>query len=293
MNIDIIAGARPNFMKIGPIIDSLIKAKKTNKNLSFRLIHTGQHYDNNMSNTFFKELNIPEPNFNLNCGGGSQAEQTGKIMVAYENLLKTDSEKRDICIVVGDVTSTLACSIVAKKNGQKIAHVEAGLRSNDLNMPEEINRIVTDSITDYFFTTSEIANKNLINEGVLSEKLFFVGNTMIDTLIKNKNNFKKPKFWKEHSLKKNNYLVITIHRPSNVDNKDKLLQLINVISRNSNNKKIIFPVHPRTKQNLGFKTIIPNLILTDPMGYLEFMFLVDNSIAVITDSGGITEETTV
>ena len=179
MNIDIIAGARPNFMKIAPIIHAIQKKQKENININFRLIHTGQHFDQNMSGSFFDQLQIPEPNINLGAGGGTQAEQTASIMIGYEKLLMKESS--DLCLVVGDVTSTMACSIVAKKMNVKVAHVEAGIRSFDLTMPEEINRMVTDSITDYFFTTSETANKNLLMAGVNKENIFFFGNTMIDT----------------------------------------------------------------------------------------------------------------
>jgi UDP-N-acetylglucosamine 2-epimerase (non-hydrolysing) len=293
MRIDIIAGARPNFMKIAPIIDSILRVKTIQRDISYRLIHTGQHYDNNMSENFFRDLNIPKPDFNLNCGGGSHAEQTGNIMLAYEQLLNNDLTKRDLCIVVGDVNSTLACSIVAKKNGLKVAHIESGLRSNDFTMPEEINRVVTDSITDFHFTTSVIASNNLLNEGVSEEKIFFVGNTMIDTLLKNKKRFRLPRIWNEFNLKNKNFLVLTMHRPSNVDDKNRLNEIISFILNNSKNRKIIFPVHPRTKKNIAEILNFPNLILIDPMSYLEFMYLVKRALAVITDSGGLSEETTV
>ena len=192
MNIDIIAGARPNFMKIAPIVHTIQKKQKENIDINFRLIHTGQHFDQNMSGSFFDQLQIPEPNVNLGAGGGTQAEQTASIMIGYEKLLL--EETTDLCLVVGDVTSTMACSIVAKKMNVKVAHVEAGIRSFDLTMPEEINRMVTDSITDYFFTTSETANKNLLMAGVNKNNIFFVGNTMIDTLLKQIPNFQKPPF---------------------------------------------------------------------------------------------------
>jgi UDP-N-acetylglucosamine 2-epimerase (non-hydrolysing) len=291
MIIDLIAGARPNFIKISAIIRAFDNYTKK-KNFNYRLIHTGQHYDNNMSNTFFKELNIPNPDFNLNCGGGSQAEQTSKIMIEYEKILKIKCPV--LCLVVGDVNSTLACAITAKKSGVKVAHVEAGIRSGDILMPEEINRIVTDSITDFFFTTSEFANKNLINLGVDKNKIFYVGNTMIDTLLFNLKKFKKPDIWDKLNLSKNNYIVITLHRPSNVDEKNTLENYLLEIINNSNGLPIIFPVHPRTKKILNPNFINnSNLHCTDPMSYLEFNYLVKNSKLVITDSGGITEETTV
>lgn len=292
MLIDIIAGARPNFMKIAPIIHEINK-RKTNKNeIEFRLIHTGQHFDQNMSGSFFEQLEIPKPNINLGAGGGSQSEQTATIMIGYEKVLL--EKKPNICLVVGDVTSTMACSIVAKKMNVKVAHIEAGIRSFDLTMPEEINRMVTDSITDYFFTTSETANKNLIMAGVNKENIFFVGNTMIDTLLKQTPNFQKPTFYEEFELIKENYLVLTLHRPGNVDEKEKLKSFISEIVINSNNLPIIFPVHPRTAKILKEIGIeFSNLKYVEPLSYLEFNYLVKNAKAVITDSGGITEETTV
>ncbi len=292
MLIDIIAGARPNFIKIAPIIESLRTAQLTHKGLAYRLIHTGQHYDEKMSGSFFKQLDITEPDINLGVGSGTQAEQTGKIMIKYEEILL--KKPSDLCIVVGDVTSTMACSIAAKKLNIKVAHVEAGIRSLDLSMPEEINRILTDSITDYFFTTSITANENLLRTGVRSEDIFFVGNTMIDTLIKQMPNFIKPSFWDELGLKESGYLITTLHRPANVDNQDLLKNLITQIVDNSEGLPIIFPVHPRTAKNIAKLGIsYPNLILIEPLSYLEFNYLVKNCKAVITDSGGITEEATV
>ncbi|TDP00872.1 non-hydrolyzing UDP-N-acetylglucosamine 2-epimerase [Flavobacterium sp. 245] len=291
MRIDIIAGARPNFIKIAPII-SAIKDLKNNE-IEYRLIHTGQHYDNNMSGTFFQQLNIPTPDYNLEVGGGTQAEQTGSIMVRYEKLLN-DSFKPDVCLVVGDVNSTMACSIVAAKMGIKVAHVESGIRSNDWSMPEEINRIVTDSITSYFFTTSITANKNLVDQGVSSEKIFFVGNTMIDTLEKFKSKLIKPDIWDSIKLDKNNYLLLTIHRPANVDDDEKMKGYLEEILEHSNNLSVVFPVHPRTQKVIEkLKINHKNLYLVEPMGYLQFNYLVKNAKIVITDSGGITEETTV
>lgn len=292
MLIDLIAGARPNFMKIAPITHAIQNAQKDGKNIQFRLIHTGQHYDKNMSDSFFEQLNIPHPDVNLGAGGGTQAEQTAAIMVGYEKLLM--KKKADLCLVVGDVTSTMACSISAQKLGVKVAHVEAGIRSGDWTMPEEINRMVTDSITNYFFTTTEIANENLRKSGVSNDRIFFVGNTMIDTLLKNSNRFSKPPVWDTVGLSKGNYIVMTLHRPANVDEEYKLKELIEEIIKHSHGLPLIFPVHPRTSkilQGLGIKD--PDLHLIEPLGYLEFNYLVENAKAVITDSGGITEETTV
>ncbi len=294
MKIDIIAGTRPNFIKIAPIVQNIDKTiKNSKKTVIYRIIHTGQHYDRNMSESFFNELNIPEPDNNLNVGSGAQGEQTAKIMIAYENILN-NGELPDLCIVVGDVNSTMACSIVAKKKGMKVAHIEGGIRSGDLTMPEEINRIITDSITDYFFTTSKIANTNLINCSIPKERIFFVGNTMIDSLLKFRNKFKKPKLWDEINLKKKNYILLTLHRPANVDKTTKLKQLIFEIIANSRGLPIVFPAHPRTKKILDLSIIDnPNLFIVEPLSYLEFNYLVERCKGVITDSGGVSEETTV
>ena len=292
MKIDLIAGARPNFMKIAPIIDAIHISQSQRKNISFRLVHTGQHYDYNMSASFFEQLGIPAPDENLGAGGGTQAEQTAAIMVGYEKLLL--KEKPDLCLVVGDVTSTMACAIAAQKLHVKVAHVEGGIRSGDWSMPEEINRMVTDSITNYFFTTTSIADKNLVKSGVPPERIFRVGNTMIDTLLKHRPRFKQPLVWNELSLEKGKYLVMTLHRPANVDEEAKLKELLNEIIKHSYNLPLIFPVHPRTAKILKSLGInYDRLFMIEPLGYLEFNYLVERSFAVITDSGGITEETTV
>lgn len=290
--ITIIAGARPNFIKIAPIIEAIEKHNASQSNIQYRLVHTGQHYDKNMSDSFFEQLGIPHPNANLESGGGTQAEQTANIMVRFEKELMEN--KADVVLVVGDVTSTLACSIVAKKLCVDVVHVEGGIRSNDLTMPEEINRMVTDSITDYFYTTSEVANNNLRNAGVPENRIVFVGNTMIDTLLKQQKNFIQPSVWNEAELQKQNYFVVTLHRPANVDGEEKLKELLQTIVDESKGLPIIFPVHPRTKKNLELLGLqASNLHLTEPLPYLEFNYLVQHAKAVITDSGGITEETTV
>lgn len=291
MKVTLIAGARPNFMKIAPIIHEILRMKSLGSDISYRLIHTGQHYDRSMSQHFFDDLDIPEPDSNLGAGGGTQAEQTGSIMLGFEKEL--DAFPTDFVIVVGDVTSTLACSIVAKKAKIAVAHVEAGIRSGDLTMPEEINRMVTDSITDLFFTTSRIANENLKNLGVSEEKVYFVGNTMIDTLIKNLDRLKQPSFFSDFQLQKGNYFVLTMHRPSNVDERNHLLESLKSIIESADGNPVIFPVHPRTEKILAEASFeSPILKMVEPMGYLEFNYLVSNSLGVITDSGGITEETT-
>jgi UDP-N-acetylglucosamine 2-epimerase (non-hydrolysing) len=293
MLIDLIAGARPNFIKIAPIIDALREAQGDGKNLDFRLVHTGQHYDKNMSDSFFEQLGIPAPAFNLQAGGGTQAEQTAMIMTRYEKMLAENGKPR-VCLVVGDVTSTMACSITARKMNVEVVHVEAGIRSGDWSMPEEVNRVVTDSITNHFFTTSEVANENLRRQGVSEDRIHFVGNTMIDTLIKYRHSFRKPRVFDSIGLTEGNYIVLTLHRPANVDDEQKLRDLIFEIMDNSRDVRVVFPVHPRTAKILGDIGVNhPRLIMIEPLGYLEFNFLVEKSRAVITDSGGITEETTV
>ena len=331
MLITLIAGARPNFMKIAPLIKAIQNARAAGQDIHYRLVHTGQHYDKNMSDTFFEELGIPMPDVNLGCGGGTQAEQTANIMVAFEKELM--AHPTDIVLVVGDVTSTMACSIVAKKLNTKVCHVEAGIRSWDLSMPEEINRMVTDSLADYMFTTSEVANKNLIlsgaqfadyaqnqqsqyyhishNASALPEEqyaatktpqlVWWVGNVMIDTLLANRANFRKPAVFDALALQEKQYVVMTMHRPANVDEEQHLKALMEHIITNVHGLPIIFPIHPRTAKifyNLWgneaqLKTLFPNLHIVEPMGYLEFNYMVEHAKAVVTDSGGITEETTV
>ena len=338
MKITLIAGARPNFMKVAPIIKAIKAAEAAGKDMHYRLVHTGQHYDKNMSDTFFEELGIPAPDVNLGCGGGSQAEQTAAIMVAFEKELM--AHPADIVMVVGDVTSTMACSIVAKKLNTKVCHVEAGIRSWDLTMPEEINRMVTDSLADYMFTTSEVANRNLVRLGAslqlppkgrrviaqnpspingedgkfdnkihpslqggagVGPKVWFVGNVMIDTLLANRSRFRKPEVWDELELKEQEFIVMTMHRPANVDEENHLRAMMEQIIDNVHGLPVIFPIHPRTAKlfyglwgdEAELAKRLPNLHIVEPMGYLEFNYLVERAKAVVTDSGGITEETTV
>lgn len=291
MKLTIIAGARPNFMKIAPILKALDLANYPERKFEYRLVHTGQHYDDKLSKIFFEQLNIPDPHINLGAGSGTQAEQTANIMIGFEKELI--SNPADLVIVVGDVTSTLACTIVAKKLNTKVAHIEGGIRSFDMSMPEEINRLVTDSLADYFFTTSEVANLNLIKSGVSQNQIFFVGNTMIDTLKANLSRAIEPPLWNENKLSAKDYFVLTLHRPSNVDDFEKFSQLMKTISSLANSK-IVFPVHPRTKKNLSkIEDQLPNVIATGPLSYLEFLYMLKNAKGVITDSGGIQEETTV
>ena len=393
MHITLIAGARPNFMKVAPIIKAINELTNervnelTSEGISYRLVHTGQHYDKNMSDTFFEELGIPAPDVNLGCGGGTQAEQTAAIMIAFEKELT--AHPADIVMVVGDVTSTMACSIVAKKMNTKVCHVEAGIRSWDLTMPEEINRMVTDALADYMFTTSEVANRNLVrlgatlmenkntqntacaainqNKEVIEnthstsampegprgpernhpqaptselaapvdantpnllpdsntlnayenasdpsdlqkqpktslQRVWFVGNVMIDTLMANRARFRKPEIWDELGLKEKEFIVMTMHRPANVDEEAHLHQMMEQIVSNVHGLPVIFPIHPRTAKQLGLTNEgvneltserWANLHIVEPMGYLEFNYLVERAKAVVTDSGGITEETTV
>lgn len=328
MRITLIAGARPNFMKIAPLIKAIEKfneQKVESGKIAYRLVHTGQHYDKNMSDTFFEELGIPAPDTNLGCGGGTQAEQTAAIMMAFEKELI--AHPADVVLVVGDVTSTMACSIVAKKLNTRVCHVEAGIRSWDLTMPEEINRMVTDSLADYMFTTSEVANRNLMRQGAtmmsdvgcqmadvgcqmaedkyayarVPQRVWYVGNVMIDTLLANRARFRQPDVWNTLALQEKQYIVMTMHRPANVDEENHLRAMMEQIVDNAHGLPIVFPIHPRTAKlfyNLwGDEETLakrfPNLHIVEPLGYLEFNYLVERAKAVVTDSGGITEETTV
>ena len=290
--IDVIAGARPNFMKIAPIIGAINARRAAGSRLRYRLVHTGQHYDERMSGDFFTQLGIPMPDVNLEVGSGTQAEQTGAIMTRYEKLLL--NARSDLCLVVGDVTSTMACAIAAQKLLVPVAHVEGGLRSGDWSMPEEINRLLTDAITNWFFTTSEGANDNLRRSGVADERIFFVGNTMIDTLLGNLERLRPPTFWHERALQAGGYIVMTLHRPANVDDPAGFERLLSAVGVATRGIPIIFPVHPRTAKTLAALPSRPAaLIPVSPQPYLEFNYLVRHARGVITDSGGVTEETTV
>lgn len=292
MKIDVIAGARPNFMKIAPILDAMDEAKCNGADLEYRLVHTGQHYDHSMSTQFFEQLQIPNPHVNLGAGGGTQAQQTASIMLAYEQLLLR--ERTDFVLVVGDVTSTMACTLTAAKLHIPVGHVEAGIRSGDRTMPEEINRIVTDCIANYFFTTSLEAGENLKRTGIQELQICFVGNTMIDTLLKQRHRFFAPLCFNANLHGMKEFVVLTLHRPANVDSPQQLEELLNQVELGAEGRAIYFPVHPRTQKvldTLNYKS--NNLIVTGPLSYLEFNYLVEHSALVVTDSGGITEETTV
>lgn len=297
MKIISIVGARPNFMKIAPIIKEFSKYIKNGYNLEHMLVHTGQHYSPVMSEMLFNQLGLPEPDINLGIGSGSHGEQTGKIIIEFEKVLQ--EYKPDLIIVVGDVNSTIACALDAKKLGIKVAHVEAGLRSFDMNMPEEINRILTDAISDFLFITEKSAITNLSNEGVNQEKVHFVGNVMIDTLLSHLEKAKEKNTIEELGISNNEYVVVTLHRPSNVDNKCSLESIGNVLAEISKNKTIVFPVHPRTQNKINEYNLDSlfskenNILLTEPLPYLEFINIISGSYAVLTDSGGLQEETTV
>lgn len=290
--VDIVAGARPNFMKIAPIVRALDGHRAAGGRLHYRLVHTGQHYDAAMSGDFFVQLGIPAPDVNLEVGSGTQAEQTAAVMVRYERLLLERPSR--LCLVVGDVTSTMACAIAAQKLRVPVAHVEAGIRSGDWAMPEEVNRMVTDAISNWLFTTSMTANENLQAAGVAPGRIFFVGNTMIDTLLANLDRLRPPSFWGELGLSPGGYFVVTLHRPSNVDAAVSFAALLRAIGEGTRGQPVVFPVHPRTARTLASIPGLPGTIrFVAPQPYLEFNYLVRHARGVITDSGGITEETTV
>ncbi|WP_299155697.1 non-hydrolyzing UDP-N-acetylglucosamine 2-epimerase [uncultured Christiangramia sp.] len=289
MKIDLIAGARPNFVKIAAIIHAI---ENSENNIEYRLIHTGQHYDESLSGNFFKDLKLPNADVHLGAGRGSQAQQTAGIMLAYEKVLK--NEKPNLCLVVGDVTSSMACAITAKKMHVKVVHVEAGIRSHDWSMPEEINRVLIDSIADYFFTTTQRAKDYLLQTGKEEGQVFFVGNTMIDTLLRFQLHYSQPDIWNKLNLKEKEYFVLTLHRPNNVDEVKELKLILSEILKHSKGLPVIFPVHPRTKETLKAIDLSEyRFHFIDALGYLEFNYLVRRAKAVLTDSGGITEETTV
>lgn len=293
MKIVLVAGARPNFMKVAPIIRELRKHEDV---FDWRLVHTGQHYDHGMSDVFFEELGIPKPDFHMGAGGGTHAEQTGRIMVAFEQYCT--QLKPDLVMVVGDVNSTLACTIVAKKAGILVAHVEAGLRSGDMRMPEEINRMVTDAIADIFFVTEPSGIKNLIREGHPEQNVCHVGHVMIDNLFYQLEQLERAGSagCKMQNLKEKlgRYGVMTLHRPSNVDDEKILRSVIGGISKISAELPLIFPVHPRAAQNMAkFSISLPqNVYCTEPLPYMEFLNLWKDADVVLTDSGGLQEETT-
>ncbi|MCD6206292.1 MAG: UDP-N-acetylglucosamine 2-epimerase (non-hydrolyzing) [Candidatus Marinimicrobia bacterium] len=293
MKIDLIVGARPNYMKAAPIYRELMKYPDK---FECRLVHTGQHYDEKMSDIFFREMELPKPHIYLGVGSGRHGEQTGKIMIAYEKAI-FDS-KPDLVLVAGDVNSTTACSLVAVKLHIKVGHIEGGLRSRDWNMPEEVNRIVTDNISDYLFTTCRDADENLLKEGIAKEKIHFVGNTMIDSLYYYLPKIDKRPIHVQLGVEKGNYILITLHRPSNVDQDEIFKGLFDTLETIQRHIPIVFPMHPRTRKMLdefgmGKYLKLPNIKITEPLGYYDFMKLQKDAKLVLTDSGGLQEETTV
>jgi UDP-N-acetylglucosamine 2-epimerase (non-hydrolysing) len=288
-----VVGARPNFMKIAPLMEAYAQAG----GFSPMLVHTGQHYDEKMSDLFFRELGIPEPDVNLGVGSGSHAKQTAQIMTAFEPVVI--EHKPDAVLVVGDVNSTIACGLVAVKLGVPLIHVEAGLRSFDRTMPEEINRVLTDAISDLLFCTEQSGVDNLRREGVAGEKIHLVGNLMIDTLVKNRDKADSSRILDELKLTRNAYAVLTLHRPSNVDDPKVFAGLLDAFEAIQRELPIIFPIHPRTKRNLLESSLGARLErmrqfrLVEPVGYLDFLKLVASARLVLTDSGGVQEETTI
>jgi UDP-N-acetylglucosamine 2-epimerase (non-hydrolysing) len=290
--IHLVAAARPNFMKVAPLFHALSKEPWADP----FVVHTGQHYDLNMSDVFFRDLSLPEPHIHLGVGSGSQAEQTGQVMIAYERVLMED--RPDLVVVVGDVNSTVACTLAAVKLGVPVAHLEAGLRSFDRKMPEEINRLVTDALAEILWTPSPDANANLIREGIPVEKIQQVGNIMIDSLEMVREKIEREETLKNLHLNRRQFAVVTLHRPSNVDAPEMLKKLSEALADVSAMIPLVFPVHPRTRKNIekaGLSDYLAktrNLLLIDPLSYRRFMNLVFNCRLAITDSGGIQEETT-
>lgn len=283
-----VAGARPNFMKLAPLVAEL------NRDPGFApfIVHTGQHYDDQMSGQFFRDLGMPDPKFNLAVGSGSHAQQTAEILKRFEPVVV--EEMPDAVLVVGDVNSTMACALVAKKLEVPVIHVEAGLRSFDRSMPEEINRLVTDAISDLLLVTEESGRRNLIAEGVAPDRIFLVGNLMIDSLRANINNARQSDILERLGAKSKSYGLVTLHRPSNVDDPEHLAELVETLSTIAGELPLYLPVHPRTRTRMAEHrlSLHPEIHLTDPLGYLDFLWLMSNSSVVLTDSGGIQEETT-
>lgn len=292
MKILNIVGARPNFMKIAP----LHRAFQHYDHVDSKIVHTGQHYDEKMSDIFFNQLELPKPDYFLGIGGGTHTQQTAKIMIEFEKVV--NDEKPDLILVVGDVNSTVACTLVAIKMGVPLAHVEAGLRSGDRSMPEEVNRLMTDAVSDYLFVTEQSGMINLAKEGVPDEKVFFVGNVMIDSLAYFRQKASKSDILEQAKTNKGEYILMTMHRPANVDNKEGLESILEIIEDAAKHKKVIFPMHPRTSNNIekfGLRERLENIdnfVLMGPQGYLQFLRLMENAAIIITDSGGIQEETT-
>jgi UDP-N-acetylglucosamine 2-epimerase (non-hydrolysing) len=288
IKIHLIAAARPNFMKIAPLYHALSAEPWCQASL----VHTGQHYDANMSEAFFRDLKLPTPHFHLEVGSGTHAEQTGRVMMAYEKVALAD--RPDWIVVVGDVNSTAACALVGAKLWIPVVHLEAGLRSRDRRMPEEINRLVTDTLSDYLFVSEPSGVRNLRAEGVMDERIFFVGNVMIDTLLRFRARATKSGILDRLGVESKSYALATLHRPSNVDDPDRLRAMTRLLTQIAERLPVIFPIHPRTEQRMKEAELAtPGLILTPPLGYLDFLCLMADANLVLTDSGGIQEETTI
>ena len=289
--IHIVAATRPNFMKVAPVYHELMYQPWC----KVLLVHTDQHYDYNMSQAFFKDLGLPEPDICLGVGSGTHAEQTAGVMVAYERILL--DQLPDCIIVVGDVNSTMACTLVAKKLNLMVAHLEAGLRSFDRQMPEEINRLVTDSLSDLLWIHSEDANQNLLREGIPEERIKLVGNIMIDSFERLRGKIEASRYWQTIGFLPKNYGVVTLHRPTNVDCKKRLSRIVEVLVHLSSQTKLVLPLHPRTRKQLEQFQLFDQIssqkqiVLSEPLSYIQFMSLVTNALFVITDSGGLQEET--
>ncbi|MBT6049831.1 MAG: UDP-N-acetylglucosamine 2-epimerase (non-hydrolyzing) [Lentimicrobiaceae bacterium] len=287
-----VVGARPNFMKVSPIHQRMV----AHPNFNPILVHTGQHYDNNMSKIFFDELGLPEPDYYLGVGSDSHAKQTAKIMVEFESILF--KEKPNIVLVAGDVNSTIACALATVKLNIKVAHIESGLRSFDRKMPEEINRVLTDSISDYLFVTEKSGLENLKTEGVSDEKIFHVGNTMIDWVFHYLDKADRSTVLRRFDINQQDFVLVTLHRPSNVDDQTVLEQILNALEKIQEKIKIIFPIHPRTKKKIddledsNYMISSQNICFCEPLGYLDFLKLIKSAKVVLTDSGGIQEEST-
>jgi UDP-N-acetylglucosamine 2-epimerase (non-hydrolysing) len=290
----VVASTRPNFVKVAPLMEAFQRSRENYNGVNARLVHTGQHYDDHMSRWFFRDLGLPPPDIELAVGSGSHAEQTARAMIVFERTVI--DEQPDCVIVVGDVNSTLACALVAKKLGVKVAHVEAGLRSRDWTMPEELNRVVTDVLSDLLFTTDRAADANLRAEGIDSARIHFVGNVMIDTLLKHKERASALEFWKDLGLESKRYAVVTLHRPSNVDDRESFTGICLALKAIQEQLPIVFPIHPRTRKMatafglLDSMLECPALRILEPLSYLQMLSLTSNAKLILCDSGGLQEE---
>ena len=290
-----VVGARPNFMKMAPLVEEMHK----HSDIQALLVHTGQHYDAAMSKFFFEDLGLPRPDYSLNVGSASHAVQTAKVMEGFEGIVL--EEQPDLVLVVGDVNSTIACALTSVKLGVPVAHVEAGLRSFDRDMPEEINRVLTDAISELLFTTERAAEKNLLREGIAGDKIHFVGNVMIDTLLKHKSKAEQSRVLEDMGLESRTYGLVTLHRPSNVDSREILESILQALGEISRELPLVFPCHPRTRKKIegfGLSHLVRDetggrIRQCEPLGYLDFLKLTAEARIVFTDSGGIQEETTI